>query len=94
MGTTARDEAGPRLRILGATRLETAPGEEIRLRPRERALAAALALRHPRPAGLTDLAELLWTDGAPTTARKAIQNHVLRLRRAAVIDLVRTEPAG
>lgn len=58
-------------------------GTEIALRPRERAVLAALAFLHPRPATPDDIVELLWEYRPPPTARKSIHNHVARVRRAA-----------
>ena len=59
------------------------PGGEVILRRRERSVVAALALLHPRRASVNDIASLVWGHSVPATARKAVHNHVLRLRKSA-----------
>lgn len=56
-------------------------------------MLAAVALSHPQPISADRIAALVWHDGAPTTARKTIQNHVARIRRA-VDGLVDTSSHG
>jgi DNA-binding SARP family transcriptional activator len=61
------------------------------LRPMERRLLAALAVRRPAPVPVDSLAEALWPSGLPPSAKKTVQNNVLRLRRKlgwAVIETV------
>jgi hypothetical protein len=70
--------------------METHP---IELRTKERAIVAALALHHPKPARAAELAPLIWGDDIPATATKSIHNHVSRLRRSAP-DLVMTADEG
>ncbi len=60
------------------------------LRPKEREVLAAIALRHPRSTTTNQVVDLIWGDDAPPTARKAVQNHVLRIRRAAGDGLLDT----
>ncbi len=67
-------------------------GERIELRPKERSIVGALALVHPQPATIADIAELVWVE-PPATARKAIHNHIARLRRSAD-GLVESVPGG
>ncbi|MCZ7528232.1 MAG: AAA family ATPase [Acidimicrobiia bacterium] len=79
--------------VLGPTELRR-DDAIVALRPRERAVVAALALRHQRPATTDDVVGLLWPGGPPPTARKAVQNHVVRVRRAAGPGLVVSTPDG
>jgi len=76
------------LDVLGPT--EVRGGEAaISLRPRERDVLAALAVRHPQPVPVADLAELLWV-APPVSDAKTLQNHVARIRRALGATAVRT----
>src|ERR671931_79938 len=72
----------PTLRILGSLEL-VGPAGPVRLgAAKERCLLAVLAL-HPGEAVSQDrLAEALWGERAPRSAANALQNYVLRLRRA------------
>jgi DNA-binding SARP family transcriptional activator len=88
---------GPTLRILGSLEL-TGPAGPVRLgAAKERWLLAVLAL-HPGEAVSQDqLAEALWGEQPPRSAANALQNYVLRLRRALqAAEGVRivTDPAG
>lgn len=75
------------LSVLGPVNLERAgpdgTTERVPLRPKERAVLAAIGLHHPRPSTTDRIVDLIWPDAPPATARKAVQNHVLRIRRAA-----------
>jgi DNA-binding SARP family transcriptional activator len=65
--------------------------------PKQRALLAALILRANRVVPTGELAERVWGDAPPSSARLTLQGYVLRLRRAlAPLDGVSivTEPAG
>ena len=88
---------GPTLRILGSLEL-IGPAGPVRLgAAKERWLLAVLAL-HPGEAVSQDqLAEALWGEQPPRSAANALQNYVLRLRRALqAAEGVRivTDPAG
>ncbi len=48
---------------------------------KQQALLAALLLRTGRPAGLDELAQVLWGELLPPSARVSLQNYVKRLRR-------------
>jgi DNA-binding SARP family transcriptional activator len=91
-------EAGaPTLRILGSLEL-VGPAGPVRLgAAKERCLLAVLAL-HPGEAVSQDrLAEALWGEQAPRSATNALQNYILRLRRAlrtAEGVQILTDPAG
>ncbi|MAT03900.1 MAG: hypothetical protein CL424_02510 [Acidimicrobiaceae bacterium] len=56
---------------------------EVALRPKERAVVAALAALHPEAATTSRLIELVWGDDAPSSATKSLHNHVSRVRRSA-----------
>lgn len=75
------------LSVLGPARLHrTGPDgdtQPVPLRPKEQAVLAAVALHHPRSSTTDRIVDLIWPEGPPATARKAVQNHVLRIRRAA-----------
>ena len=88
---------GSTLRILGPVEL-TGPGGPVRLgAAKERCLLAVLALHLGEAVSQDQLAEALWGEHAPRSAVNALQNYVLRLRRAlqAVegVQIV-TDPAG
>lgn len=70
-----------------------APTGPVALRPKERAVLAAIALIHPEAAGPDRIADLVWGADPPATARQSIQNHVARIRQAAG-DVVATTPTG
>ena len=74
-GTTVLDLRGP----LRLWRDQT----EVALRPKERAVLAALALERRRPVEPDRIAALVWEHDPPATARKSIHNHIARLRQAA-----------
>jgi DNA-binding SARP family transcriptional activator len=88
---------GPTFRILGSLEL-IGPAGPVRLgAAKECCLLAVLAL-HPGEALSQDrLAEALWGEQAPRSATNALQNYILRLRRALqAAEGVRivTDPAG
>ncbi len=68
-------------------------GTVVQLRPKERAVVAALALRHPDVVTVDQLIGLVWVDGPPASAQQSIHNHLARLRRVAD-GLVATERTG
>lgn len=85
-------EPGWELSIWGPTTL-TSDGLPVVIRPKERALLAALASAAPAPVEADRLASLMWGEDPPATARNSIQNHVARIR--AVADgVVVTEIGG
>src|SRR3954463_2951928 len=65
--------------------------------PKQRALLAALILRANRVVPTGELAEHVWGDTPPSSARLTLQGYVLRLRRVLApfdgVSIV-TEPAG
>lgn len=56
-------------------------------------MLAAIAFDHANPTSVDRVVELVWGVDAPATARKAVHNHVLRLRRAEPC-LLETTPGG
>jgi DNA-binding SARP family transcriptional activator len=88
---------GSTLRILGPVEL-TGPAGPVRLgAAKERCLLAVLALHLGVAVGQDQLAAALWGEHAPRSATNALQNYVLRLRRALrAADGVQivTDPAG
>jgi DNA-binding SARP family transcriptional activator len=70
------------VRLLGPVRLVTGNGAELTFRGHAARLLAWLALRPGRASTAEDIAALLWPDGAPATARTALQGQVSRLRRS------------
>jgi DNA-binding SARP family transcriptional activator len=87
------DHARYEVSVLGPTVVDR-DGVAVPLRPRERSVLAALALHHPAAAGAHDLVDDLWPVAPTPAARKAVHNHVARLRRAAGPGLVVTDPDG
>ena len=88
---------GSTLRILGPVEL-IGPAGPVRLgAAKERCLLAVLALLLGEAVSQDQLAEALWGEHAPRSAANALQNYVLRLRRALQhadgVQIV-TDPAG
>jgi DNA-binding SARP family transcriptional activator len=73
-------------------------GAEVVITPgKQRVVLAALLLRRGQLAGLDELAEALWGEQPPPTARVSMQNYVVRLRKAlgaAGDAVIVTEPGG
>jgi DNA-binding SARP family transcriptional activator/predicted ATPase len=86
---------GVAVRLLGPVRLVTNSGTEVAFRGHVARLLAWLALHPDRAWTVDDLAARMWPEGAPPTARTAIQGHVSRLRRTlTTVDGVRIESTG
>ena len=88
---------GPTLRILGSLEL-LGPAGPVRLgAAKELCLLAVLALHPVEVVSQDRLAEALWGERTPRSAANALQNYVLRLRRALQaaegVQIV-TDPAG
>jgi DNA-binding SARP family transcriptional activator/tetratricopeptide (TPR) repeat protein len=80
--------------VLGPLRVQR-DGEPVPITgPKVRALLAALLMRPNTTVSLERLTELLWGDDPPDTARKSIQVHAVRLRRALGDGVVETTPTG
>ncbi|MFK7920097.1 MAG: hypothetical protein AB8G14_18630 [Ilumatobacter sp.] len=71
----------------------TVDGIWVELRPKERVVTAALALRHPDIVTLDQLINMVWPNSAPATAKQSIHNHLARLR-TAVPELIRSDSVG
>lgn len=69
------------VRVLGPVRLRDVQGCETALRGHAARLLATLALHAGQAWAADALAQRLWPDGPPATARTAVQGHVSRLRR-------------
>lgn len=69
--------------VRGRLTLRDHAGDEIALRPRERAVLAAVVAAHPHPVGIDRIVPLLWPDDPPATASASIRNHVRRIRASA-----------
>jgi len=73
-------------------------GYEVRVTaPKARLLLATLLLHAGEVISAGKLVDVLWNDEPPPTARTALQNHVMRLRRALGADLgqrIRSHPSG
>jgi predicted ATPase/DNA-binding SARP family transcriptional activator len=61
---------------------------------RQRALLAALAVRHPRAVPVDDLVDAVWGDDPPNGAKATLQTYVSRLRSTLGDDAIAYEPAG
>lgn len=81
------------LSVLGSTRL-TCNGAPVVLRPRERSVLAALALRRDRTLQAGEVLDLVWGESPPGSEKKALQNQLVRLRRAAGEPVVATQADG
>ena len=87
------------VRVLGQSRVAEAdaadgPDPAACLRPMERRLLAALAVRRPAAVSVDSLGEALWGGDAPASMRKTIQNNVLRLRAKLGPSVVETVEHG
>ncbi len=69
------------LRVLGPVELVDRSAA-VHLTPVERTLLAALASRAGERVGVDLLEEAVWAGQPPPTARKTLQGHIARLRRA------------
>ena len=69
------------VRVLGPVELFDG-NDVVRLRRAEQTLLAALAARVGERVPVDALVEALWPAGPPPSARKTLQGHILRLRRA------------
>ena len=69
-------------------------GAAVRLRPAERRLVAALAVGRSSALRYEALAEAVWGDRVPSSAKHSLQSHVRRVREAAGDGLVQTVTGG
>jgi DNA-binding SARP family transcriptional activator len=71
-----------RIGLLGGVRAATDDGEPIDIGPAmSQTVLAALALAPGTPLAVSRLIELVWGDAPPRTADKALQWHIVRLRK-------------
>jgi DNA-binding SARP family transcriptional activator len=81
------------LRALGPLEAHGSGGR-VELRPVERRLLAALVACRPSAAGYDALAEAVWPDRVPRSAKHSLQTHVMRIRRSLGHDSVVTDDTG
>ena len=81
------------LRVLGPLEAHGDQGR-VELRPVERRLLAALVACRPAAAGYEALAEAVWPDRVPRSAKHSLQTHVMRIRRTLGRDCVVTADDG
>ena len=102
MAVEPRVAFGPsvEIRVLGPLEVCTAEAVLTPPSPKERALLAHLVMRARHTVGTDELIETLWGEHPPRTAGKALQNHVVRLRRLiepapdARPEILVTDPSG
>jgi DNA-binding SARP family transcriptional activator/Flp pilus assembly protein TadD len=63
-------------------------------RGRSGVILAVLALSAGRAVSLESLADRVWSEQLPQSAKASLQSHVMRLRRILGAELIRTVPAG
>ena len=84
--------------LLGPLVVRSADGGVVPVRPgKQRTVLAALLVASSRVVATDDLAEALWGDTRPPSARVTLQNYVKRLRHAladADRSLISTHPRG
>jgi predicted ATPase/DNA-binding SARP family transcriptional activator len=83
--------------LLGTVCVWGADGEDRALRGHAAHLLALLALQPGRTLPVDELTGRLWPDGAPPTARTALQGHVSRIRRTLPVGgpvRIETVPGG
>jgi predicted ATPase/DNA-binding SARP family transcriptional activator len=81
------------LRVLGELQASVADCV-VQLRPVERRLVSALAVRHRGAVRYESLADAVWGDVVPRSATRSLQTHVLRVRSAAGFGSVETVSGG
>jgi DNA-binding SARP family transcriptional activator len=81
-------------RLLGTWEVRTERGDVYVPAGRLRTLLTSLALAAGEPVGLDELAEQLWPERLPASARGTLHTYVGRLRKLLGPELVRTHPGG
>jgi len=79
-----------RVEVLGVCQAWADDGAPVELSSAQRRLVARLALDAPAAVSGDALAEALWGDDVPATARAALHNQVSRIRKAARTTFIRT----
>lgn len=82
------------VRTVDSTAVVLADDTVVSLSRVQQAILTRLVFTAPHPQSWAGLAEAVWPDGAPTSARAAIQNQVSRLRAAAGDDVITTSGDG
>lgn len=81
------------VRVFGLSRVDPSV-DGVCLRPMERRLVAALAIRRPAAVSVESLADALWASGQPLSVKKAIQTNVLRVRAQLGRTAIETVDSG
>src|SRR5262245_8369319 len=82
------------IRVLGPLEVLHDGRDVTPRRNKERALLAVLALRPGAPVSAARLADELWRESPPRTARHALENYVSELRRRLGREVIETRPGG
>lgn len=87
--------AAVRIQVLGSTRAESAPGEQVALGSRRpRSILAALALTPEQVVSPDALADVLWGGEPPPGAHGTLHSHLSGLRRSLEPGLARRDPGS
>lgn len=81
-GTGAAPSAAVRFGVLGPVTIWRGSAAAPVTAAKHRSVLAVLLVHANRVVGVDTLVDELWTDSAPSTARKTVQGYVWRLRRA------------
>ncbi len=81
------------VRVLEGPRLER-EGVAVRLPTTAARVLACLALRQGEVVGADELIDGVWGHAPPSTARKSLQNQIVRLRTTLGADAIETSAAG
>jgi len=79
-----------RVEVLGVCRVWAEDGAPVELSSAQRRLLARLALDAPGAVAADALAEAIWGEAVPATARAALHNQVSRIRKATLPAVIRT----
>src|SRR6478736_4994682 len=80
-----------RIALLGATEIEGCDSPVTR---RDRIVLGALAVSGDESLSSEQLADALWGDAPPSSAKKVLQGTVVRLRRLLGADAIETSGSG
>jgi predicted ATPase/DNA-binding SARP family transcriptional activator len=81
-------------RLLGPLRVESGGVDLAPVRPKQRALLAALLLREGEIVSVDEAVDVLWGERPPASARTALQGHVSALRKRLGAERIVTEASG
>src|SRR5687768_11701248 len=80
--------------VLGPLHVSVEGRAEAVTAPRQRVVLATLLLAEGRPVSAGELADVIWGDLPPRSARVTVQNYVKRLRAALGPDRIETTAEG